>query len=179
MLRKVGKMNDAKSEAQETMWPEKTQAIYEQFSWLEQLINKKHPSRVYVKKFDESTLELNKLSRQVNPVFSSPYDEHINLIWFVDDSGKVTHKLGVRVEKVKRWGFFGKEIEEEFVGKDESVRQAVQNLSETDNSSYVVYFEDNILTIFKPPHKGLTIKQWYDARVSALKEEVAKEVAAV
>jgi len=97
----------------------------------------------------------------------------------VNDSGEITHKLGVRIEKIKRWGFFGREIDEETVGNDESVRHAVQWFPETDDSSYMVYLEDNTLTIFKPPQKGLTIKQWYDARVSALKKEVAKEVASV
>lgn len=179
MLRKVGKMSDTKSEAPETIWPEKKEAIYQQFPWLERLVKINCPSRAYVKKFDETTLELNKLSRRLNPVFSDPYDEHTNLIWFVNDSGKITRKLGVRVEKVKKWVFFGREIDVEFVGNDESVRQAVQNFSEADDSSYMVYFEDNTLTIFKPPQKGLTIKQWYDARVLALKQKVAEEVASV
>ena len=178
MLRKVGKMSDTKSEAPETIWPEKKGAIYQQFPWLERLVKINCPSRVYVKKFDETTLELNKLSRRLNPIFSDPYDEHTNLIWFVNDSGKITRKLGVRIEKIKRWGFFGREIDEETVGNDESVRQAVQNFSETDNSSYMVYLdlEDNTLTIFKPPQKGLTIKQWYGARMLALKEEVTLKI---
>jgi hypothetical protein len=165
-------MSDTKNEIQETVWPEKMEAIYKQFPWLiKQIANKTGVKYAYVRKFDESTLELNKLSRRREPIFlSNPYDEHINLIWFVDDSGKITRKMGVRVEKVKRWWFCGKEIDKEVIGNDESVRQAVQNFSETDSSSYLVYILDDTLVVFKPPQKGLTIKQWYDT----LKKEMAK-----
>ena len=172
-------MSKTTVQTNETMWPEKIDAIYGQFPWLEQFADKACLVRAYVKKFDDTTLELQKLSHETDSDYPDLYRKHDNRIWFVNDSGTITCDMGITIEKRKEWVFWGKELIRERVGRNESVRSAVQKLDEKDSSTYLILFEKSILTIFKPPQKELTLKQWYDARVSAVQKQVAEEVAAV
>jgi len=138
-------------------------------------------NRAFVKKFDDTTLDIWKLSKKEDRGVLEEHlvTIHVNFVWLIDDSGRISRKLGTYMIKSKSWIWFGKEISEECCGNDESVRSAIQKLAETDRSTYVVLFENGQLTIFKPPQKELTLKQWYDARLSDIKKQVAEEVAAV
>jgi hypothetical protein len=162
-----------KTDKTESMWPEKINAIYEQFPWLRKLVHENNVTKAYVKRFDKTTLELAKI---YDNLWEDEIPNLINHIWLLNIDGSISRTLGNIPRKYITWFGLGKEKTYVSRGVNETVRSALQKLPEADQSTYLVFFQKGELTIFKPPQKGVTIKQWYDEQVCIIKKQITKEI---
>ena len=167
-----------KDKNENTMWPEKVDIIYEQFGWLSRIYPKWKVDRAFVKRFDESSLDI-VATRQF---LGSDSDVSVFTV-------EVTHREWGRGEPI------GQEIKEKrklsslFVKHtytryyEQSVREAIRWSLGDSKENYLVQIHHRatdsgktVLTVFKPPEKGKTLKQWYDARVALLDKEISEEI---
>ncbi len=185
------KGNMQTTENEDAMWPEKIAAIYEQFPWLEEVYRKQWVDRVYVKRFDERSLDLvtESQERDESSLFGIPHyvDVPLTSLWLVTFRG-IPMRLGMRTVKKRSFIFFEYEATEYY---SESVRHAVSNLGQGNDLVFLVLVQHGIphyereshdevltrMTIFKPPQGMSSLSEWYKRKTNDIEEHVKSLVA--
>lgn len=178
-----------KANESNTMWPEKINAIYTQFPWLENIHPQAQCDRAYVRRVDEGTLDLYSSASVHNSreIFQPTTFTRIISIFLVDDSSLRFREIGELVTANDTWlGCILGLREVTYLKR--TVRDAILAHLEPFMANHVVmlghaqknHYDDlglNQLTVFKPPQQGVTLWGWYKDKVSAINKAVAEEVA--
>lgn len=165
-----------------TMWPEKIAAIYDQFPWLELFfLPSECVERAYVKRFDESTLDIKTSAKHVHHVdnvFLRNVPNHETSIYLIEGASAIKTMVGQSV-KVLNFGLFRYRLVGYF---NETVRQAIRRLPLDSKANYVVVItlalgHYKTVTVYKPPEKLVTLRQWYDEKATSISRTTMREIA--
>jgi len=170
------------------MWPEKIAAIYTQFPWLQGVYPQTEVDRTYVRRFDESTLNI-----RTDTFIGTPANSYGSMAFFKRQrriSAYLVDQVGASIaigQKTvpRRYLLWRYIIGIEYF--NETVRHAIQRLPQTSTATHVVLIKhgnqyadgDNkltCLTVFKPPQNGITLWQWYTDQVTSIGRAVAEEI---
>ncbi len=190
----------------ETMWPEKIAAIYAQFPWLEMVFPASRISRVYVKRFDETTLGIQATAVKIDLGMGVPWGlpvyrwKLVTSVFFVNEYLCLApqpwwHQIGKTTVERRTFLFLREKVVEYY---EETIGHAVQCLPSRATVTHVVVVHHgdpetargseeslNRLTVYKSPKdaahpNGTTqLRQWYDARVAEINTTVKEEADSV